>query len=193
TSWAPQTSGTTNELRSVHFVSDNEGWAAGANVTLLHTTNSGSAWAPVNTGAEAARGFTTVRFLDQNTGFAGGTSVVARTTNGGANWTLATLPSTLPLTNNNMLNVLYTSFFPLAGTQFWTSGGGTFQNQGVAGGTMALYELNASGQLSLLAPIAVGNLSGNIKNINDVQFFSTVSGLGVGDVGLIVKAELQQS
>ncbi|MEP7341823.1 MAG: YCF48-related protein, partial [Acidobacteriota bacterium] len=174
------------------FVSDNEGWTAGAGATLLHTTNGGSAWTPVVTGAEAARGFNTVRFLDQNTGFAGGATVVARTINGGANWTLATLPSTLPLINNNMLNVLHTSVFPLAATQFWTSGGGTFQNQGVAGATMALYEINAGGQLSLLAPIGVGNLSGNIKSINDVQFFSTVSGLGVGDVGLIVKAELQQ-
>jgi photosystem II stability/assembly factor-like uncharacterized protein len=80
--WAPQTSGTANELRSVHFINVNEGWAAGANATLLRTTNGGSAWTPVMTGAEAARGFNTVRFLDQNTGWAGGSSVVAWTSYG---------------------------------------------------------------------------------------------------------------
>ena len=56
------------------------GYAAGEQATLLRTTNGGATWTPItNTGVEASRGFTTVRFLDQNTGWAGGASAMART------------------------------------------------------------------------------------------------------------------
>ena len=37
-----QTSGTTNNLFSVHFVNANEGWAVGASNLILHTANGGA-------------------------------------------------------------------------------------------------------------------------------------------------------
>ncbi len=83
--WMPQMSGTTNELRSVHFTSASEGWVAGSHATLLHTTNGGTSWTAVNTGVDPAKGFNTVRFLDQNAGLVNGSPTLARTTNGGAN------------------------------------------------------------------------------------------------------------
>ncbi len=69
--WIPLTSGVTSDLRSVHFLNESEGWVAGANATLLHTTNGGSDWSPVNTGVDAANGFNAVRAIDQNTIWAG--------------------------------------------------------------------------------------------------------------------------
>jgi len=42
--WSSQTSGTANNLRGVHFISDNVGWAVGFSGTILHTTDGGTNW-----------------------------------------------------------------------------------------------------------------------------------------------------
>ncbi len=139
--WAAQTSGTTNELRAVHFPSENEGWAAGANATLLRTTNGGSSWSAVNTGVDAGRGFNSVRFLDSNIGWAGGTSAVARTLNGGANWATATLPATVIVAEN----VSYNGFSFLSSTSFWTGGGGTAFDASAS--VISIHSMDASGNL----------------------------------------------
>ncbi len=139
--WTAQTSGTTNELRAAHFLSESEGWAAGANATLLRTTNGGGSWSAVNTGVDAGRGFNSVHFLDHNAGWAGGTSAVARTLNGGANWAAATLPATVIVAEN----VSYNSFSFLSSTSFWTGGGGfAFGDQA---SFLSIHGMDASGNL----------------------------------------------
>jgi photosystem II stability/assembly factor-like uncharacterized protein len=88
TTWAQQTSNTANNLFSVHFVSETLGWAVGSNNTILNTTNGGANWtAQTNQSGVTVSSYLGVRFLDANTGWAGGGSAVVRTTNGGANWT----------------------------------------------------------------------------------------------------------
>ncbi len=187
--WSLQTSGTTNELRSVHFVNATEGWAAGANATLLHTTNGGTAWTPFITGAEAARGFNTVRAVDQNTIWAGGTSVIVRTTDAGASWAVATLPNTNQISNN----VSYNSFFPLSATSIWTGGGGVSQTTGNPVGTEILYELNTNNVLTLQANIAFSVATGATRLITDVYFFNTFVGWAIGNAGFIAKTDLNQT
>jgi photosystem II stability/assembly factor-like uncharacterized protein len=87
-SWSQQTSGTANNLFSVHFVNSNEGWAVGFSNTILHTTNGGTNWlAQTNQSGVTVSSYLGVRFLDSNTGWAGGGSAVVRTTDGGASWT----------------------------------------------------------------------------------------------------------
>ena len=100
-SWMAQTSGTSQSLSSVHFTSDTAGWAAGANATLLKTTDGGLNWNGNNTGVAAANGFNTVRFLDANTGFVGGVRDESRTTNGGAT---IPEPMTSPLVGQSRAN-----------------------------------------------------------------------------------------
>ncbi|MEK6301734.1 MAG: C25 family cysteine peptidase [Acidobacteriota bacterium] len=85
--WSALTSGTANNLFSVHFVSDNEGWAVGGNNTILHTTNGGSTWAAqTNQGGVPVSSYLGVRFINSSVGWAGGGSAVLRTTDGGASW-----------------------------------------------------------------------------------------------------------
>jgi photosystem II stability/assembly factor-like uncharacterized protein len=85
--WTTQTSGTPNNLFSVHFVNANEGWAVGFSNTILHTTNGGTNWtAQTNQGGVPVSSYLGVRFLDSNTGWAGGGTAVVRTTDGGASW-----------------------------------------------------------------------------------------------------------
>ena len=185
--WTAQTSGTTNELRSVNFVSENEGWAAGANATLLRTTNGGSSWTPVNTGAEPARGFNAVRFLDQNTGWASGASVLARTLNAGTNWTVVVLPSANPISNN----VLHSALFPISATEVWTGGEGNAQSSGIPLGTVINYDLATNGVLTRQTSFGFSIANGATPNrITDLHFTDPRVSLAVGNVGLIARTDL---
>ncbi len=120
-SWNPQPSGTTNFLNDVHFLNENVGWVAGAQATLLKTTDGGTNWMPPpgNPGVPAANGFNSVRFIDQNLGWAGGLYSVIRTENGGSSWTTRLFPTT------NFRN----SHFPVSSTVAWAVGGGTVSGQ----------------------------------------------------------------
>lgn len=188
-SWTPQTSGTASELRSVNFTSETEGWAAGANATLLRTSNGGSAWTPVNTGAEPARGFNAVRFQDQNTGWVSGDSVLARTVNAGANWTAAVLPST----NQVSSNVVHNALFPISSTAVWTGGGGISQPSGAPLGTMINYDLTNTGVLQIQTTIGfTGTAALVINRTSDIHFMDARIGWAVGSSGFIAKTDLNQ-
>jgi uncharacterized protein (TIGR03437 family) len=177
-SWARLTSGVTNTLRSVHFTSESVGYAAGEQATLLRTTNGGAAWTPItNTGVEAARGFTTVRFLDQNTGWAGGASAMARTLDGGANWTAMTLPSTDSMVDNAERR----SYFPISSTQTWSGGVGT--RSGNTDGFVLLYTLSAGGQLTR------GFQAATSDPVRDLHFLNAGNGWVIGDDGLILRIQ----
>lgn len=188
-SWATQTSGTANELRSVNFVSETEGWAAGANATLLRTTNGGGAWASVNTGAEPARGFNAVRFLDQNTGWVSGASVLGRTVNAGANWTVVVLPSTNQVSNS----VSHNALFPISSTVVWTGGEGLSQSSGNPLGTMINYDLSNAGALQIQTTAGFTGTAGLVINrTSDIHFTDLRIGWAVGSSGFIAKTDLNQ-
>jgi photosystem II stability/assembly factor-like uncharacterized protein len=51
TNWAAMTSGTSVELRSVHFMNSLTGLACGYNGTIIRTTNSGLNWNSVSSGS----------------------------------------------------------------------------------------------------------------------------------------------
>ncbi len=85
--WVQVESGTTNDLRGVHFLNESTGWVAGLNATLLRTANGGTNWIAVsNTGAPAFSGFLTARMVNANSIWVGGSYVYGRTLDGGVNW-----------------------------------------------------------------------------------------------------------
>lgn len=145
-SWRQLAGGTADELRSVHFLNENQGWAAGANATLLRTTNGGNTWSPVNTGAEPNKTFSSVRFLDQNAGFVFGASILGRTLDGGASWTVIPLPTTV----DTAINVSHNGFFPLSSELVWTCGDGD-RNPPLppnSSSTIARYNVTPAGAIS---------------------------------------------
>jgi uncharacterized protein (TIGR03437 family) len=84
--WTKLTTPTSEPLRSVHFLNENEGWAAGANATFLRT-NGGANWSAANNSfATEVKDFRFVKFLNANVGWLGGSNGYARTTDGGASW-----------------------------------------------------------------------------------------------------------
>jgi photosystem II stability/assembly factor-like uncharacterized protein len=83
--WLPQTSNTSNSLRSISFVNSSTGWVAGANGTVLATTNAGSTWSSQTT--NTSNTINGICFINSSTGwFVGDGGIIKKTTNGGANW-----------------------------------------------------------------------------------------------------------
>ncbi len=65
------------------FSGQNTGWCVGVNSRILKTTNAGENW--FYQYPDSSTDFNSVYFVNQNTGWAGGTRIL-KTTNGGANW-----------------------------------------------------------------------------------------------------------
>lgn len=163
--WSQQASGTNNELRSVHFISQSEGWAAGANVTLLHTVNGGATWSPVtNTGVDQANGFNTVRMIDQNTVWVGGQAAAIRSINGGAHWNGVqwTAATGIPLQNR---------LFPASAETGWGVGPGPR--------THLRHRLTSSFNITTV-------FNEVTPEMNDVYFISADQGWSVGNTGQVI-------
>lgn len=91
TTWTVQDSGTTDDLKDVHFVDANTGWAVGRSGTILHTTDGGVNWTPQTSGTASA--LSSVHFTDRDHGWVlADSTFAARTSNGGATWEEAGIP-----------------------------------------------------------------------------------------------------
>lgn len=101
--WATQTSGTSNALNSVFFVNNDAGWAVGAVGTIRNTTNGGTNWGGQTSGTTVIlRG---VHFSNTNNGWVvGDGGVIRNTTNGGTNWNAQTSTTTANLNGVYFVN-----------------------------------------------------------------------------------------
>jgi len=88
--WAPESSGTTNGLKSVYFKEESTGFAVGERGTALKTTDGGATWTTMTVPGSDVLNH--VQFPDNDTvGYIGVYRVsgarVLKTTNGGGDWT----------------------------------------------------------------------------------------------------------
>lgn len=131
--WAAQTSGTTQPLTDLCFISKNNGWAVGAGGVILHTTDRGNSWTAQVSGTTTE--LSAVYFLDENNGWAAGgdfvmgSPVVLHTTNGGQTWSPQTFTA-----SDAVSDILFTSLSNgFAVTTFGlyktTNGGTSWQSQ----------------------------------------------------------------
>jgi hypothetical protein len=79
-----QASGTADTLQSVFFLDRNQGWIAGQNGIILHTTNGGVFWEKVASGS--TRWFTDISFSDADHGWVTGPTGMLHTKDGGLTW-----------------------------------------------------------------------------------------------------------
>ena len=101
TTWLNLTSGTTQNLYDVFFVSPQIGYIVGENGTILKTVNYGQQWTSLTCGSTS--NFRVVYFLNDTVGFIVNDFYEAyKTTNGGVSWTL--LPQYLPSNSMYFLN-----------------------------------------------------------------------------------------
>lgn len=113
-SWMTLNSGSTSDLKGIHFPTANVGYAAGTLGTILKTTNSGTTWQSTTTNYPGYW-FWDVHFINADTGFVVGESdpgfnpngagIILRTTNGGAAWTAVMMGITSPFRDLFVLDV----------------------------------------------------------------------------------------
>jgi photosystem II stability/assembly factor-like uncharacterized protein len=98
--WNEVNSGTVSNLRSVFFINENIGWAAGYNLLLL-TTDQGETWEI----KELAGLHNSIFFIDELTGWVCSESgEIYKTTDGGITWDLKESGTSYPLTTIKFIN-----------------------------------------------------------------------------------------
>ena len=164
-SWGPLTSGTTNQLNSVYFSNDEQGYVAGANATLRTSSDQGQSWNAIDTGVAATTNFHTVRASGQFSLWVGGERATALTSDGGASWGRV-------LSDTGTRRRL----FPINSTDAWVVGDA--QNQGAHFFTYILPFFGIGSE----------TLQQNTPDVlNDVYFFTSDDGWSVGNNGRIIR------
>lgn len=95
--WLNITSPVSTHLLCLNFINDLTGYACGADVTIIKTTDAGLTW-QIKNNSPGSGTYLSCHFFNELTGLVARSSpdIIARTTNGGLNWTtvLSTSPST---------------------------------------------------------------------------------------------------
>ena len=155
----PTTSGSTNFLTDVHFISDLKGWAVGYGGTVLKTTDGGINWMTMTSGT--TNNLFSTFFVSETQGWAVGNSGVIRyTSNGGTSWSSQTSGTGLNLE----------SVFFVSPTQGWAVG---------SNGT-----IKASNGSSWWS-----QTSGTTSWLISVFFISPTKGWAVGNGGTIITTD----
>lgn len=83
--WVKQNSGTTENLNTLYFTDDDNGFAAGDNGTLLRTIDGGTTWEIESSGT--TNNLASISFVDYKNGFiVGADSTFLKTVDGGTTW-----------------------------------------------------------------------------------------------------------
>lgn len=112
-SWTTLISGSTSNLKSVHFPTTNIGYAVGDQGSILKTTNSGASWSGL-TSSYPGYWFWDVHFISADTGYVcgetdpgsgpAGFGMIIKTIDGGLNWTSCISGSPFPIRDLFVLN-----------------------------------------------------------------------------------------
>jgi photosystem II stability/assembly factor-like uncharacterized protein len=208
-SWNPVTSGTPDNLYAISFFDNLSGVCSGSNGTLMYTTNGGLNW------IIAVNGFLSNYYgavmSSSSSAFACGVNtifqpLIAKTTNGGANWSY----STFYLNGNegNLRDIYFISSTEgFAVSNVWDGQGGISysSNSGTNWTTQlvtsALNGMDFAGQNTGYAVGLNGfitrttnkgiswetQLSGTSSILRSVDFIDSLNGYAVGDGGVIIK------
>ena len=92
--WTLLNSGTSEELRGLHFADANNGMAVGGDSLILSTTDGGATWNPTNISGWPQQVFMTSPTTAYVSSIGPGVSYIDKTTDGGATWATTTLTNT---------------------------------------------------------------------------------------------------
>ena len=120
--WNQLTSGTTENLNSIHFINDTLGFVAGNGGAILKTTDGGIVWNDIYTLNNDS--FYSIHAIDEDTIYIGGNSGLHKTIDGGVNWTY--LNFTSQVQEINFVTAQKGYVYINSGTGCTTSGGGFY-------------------------------------------------------------------
>jgi photosystem II stability/assembly factor-like uncharacterized protein len=200
--WAPQTSGTTQILDSVHFADAGHGWAVGTAGTIIATSDGGAHWALQTSGT--AQDLNSVYFADPVRGWAVGTAgTIVATSDGGAHWALQTSGTAQDLNSVYFADPAHGWAVGATGTILPTSDGGahwTRQTSGTTENFLSVYFVDAghgwavgTGGVILATSDGGANwtrqTSGTTEYLKSAYFADAGHGWAVGEDGLIATSD----
>lgn len=132
--WSRLTTGTTKDLKTVHFINNDLGFAAGKDGVLIKTSNGGTNWTIINTAT--TKEIKSVYFADANTGWlVGKDGLIKKTTDGGTTWTSQTSSIHEDFNDVHFINTTQGVIVGKKGSILVTSdGGGTWSNKSLSTG-----------------------------------------------------------
>jgi photosystem II stability/assembly factor-like uncharacterized protein len=198
TSWQSQNSGTTNDLKSVHFFSGGIGWAVGDGGTILITNNAGISWQSQNSGTINA--LNAVQRFGSSGWAVGDGGTILKTNDGGTSWQSQNSGTTNSLNAIFSYNSVIGWLVGDGGTILKTNDGGTTwqsQNSGTINALNAVHLYNningcAVGDEGTILITNDGGMtwqsqnSGTINALNSLNFSNNLNGCAVGDGGTIL-------
>lgn len=130
--WIRLSTGTTNQIRAVHFVNQLTGWIAAASSEIRKTTDGGVTWTQQSTGVGS--GYNDIWFVNANKGFVVGNNGLLRVSNnGGSSWTTIASGVTVTLRNIHFVNENLGFIGCSNGQVLRTTNGGTTWNAVTSG------------------------------------------------------------
>lgn len=158
-------------LRAIHFPSPAQGWAAGYNGTILHSSDGGMTWSKQSSGTSER--FLAIRFVNEQVGWAGAGRYVTRTVDGGSTWkSVGADPSPFRFRN---------SLFPVSANQAWAP----VNSSGTPGTSRWFSRYTVQGNGSVLEEDF--NVLGSSAQFLDIFFVDEDTGWSVGTPGQIIK------
>ncbi|MHB0867675.1 MAG: WD40/YVTN/BNR-like repeat-containing protein [Thermoleophilia bacterium] len=148
-SWTLKAGGDAYNMMGASFISADEGWVAGANGAVFHTTDGGTSWSPANSGLPADVDTNSLQFIDGTNGFLTGCQGAGSPCSGagvaykyiGSSWTAMTVPGgTATLSSIHMSNPANGWAVGPGGVTLRTSDGSTWAAAGT--GMPATVDLN---------------------------------------------------
>ncbi len=194
------------QMKSIHFIDENEGWCVGQLVdkteqengtvdydyhdrgTVFHTTNGGQDWEVLKTGYFLA--FTDIQFANKDVGYFTAYDetygYLYKTTNGGVDWEDVDLPQTMNIGGKDM------PLFSLAGVELFDENHGWVVGQygtkdGSLGNLPAFYYMENGRDWTMYgSKVPDGNM-GHGATFSDLYFLNEHMGFAVGDMLILVK------
>src|SRR5688572_11432228 len=133
--WFTQNSGTNTALNSLYFTDLNTGYVTGDNGTILKTTNKGLNWIPLS--SQTNKNLYSVFFTDVNNGYSVGDSVILKTSDAGASWSV--YPINYPMKSVYFINSQVGYIAAYYGTVIKTTNAGVSWIAEVPGSSVANY------------------------------------------------------
>ncbi|MCB0727608.1 MAG: hypothetical protein KDD00_09095, partial [Ignavibacteriae bacterium] len=173
---------TGNLLRSVFFINDNTGFAAGELGTIIKTIDGGNKWNVSN--ANTYNDLNKINFLNESTGFAAGNSgTIIKTTDGGDSWLDISFHSDITFYDIKFYGKLTGYASGLNGTIIKTTDGGNnwiTLNTGTSSPVFCISFLNentgVAGGYNLILKTTNGGLNWTEQNLNQ-SFIGAIKGV----------------
>lgn len=159
--WESLSTGISEDLNSINFISENTGWIAGNNGRILQTTTGGLNWNYQISGV--TNNLKSVYFINQDVGWTVGTGgVILKTTDSGINWTTQ---------QSNVANPLLAVYFYSSDLGWIVGNSGTYLKTTNGGTTW------------------IQKTSGTTGNLYSVLFINDSTGFLVGENGTILRCD----